>query len=122
MKLCRPKRWSKKVIPKSKPVRRPPQRTSIVCRQTAGKRTLVRIGRTASDGVQIDERGKMPGRGAYLCHESSCWESALGSTTLQHALRTELTAAERVRLEEYAGQFVAKPRSAMEDSNEVPGL
>ena len=116
MKRRPPKRWSKKVSPKSKPVRRLPQRTCIVCRQTAGKRTLVRIVRTASDGVQIDERGKMPGRGAYLCHESSCWESALGSTTLQHALRTELTVAERARLEEYASRFVAKPRRMVENS------
>ena len=110
------KRRSKKVSPKSKPVRRLPQRTCVVCRQTVGKRTLVRIVHTSNNGVQIDERGKLPGRGAYLCHESSCWESALGSTTLQHALRTELTAAEQARLEEYASQFVAKPRSAMESS------
>ena len=115
MMRCRPMRWSKKVSPKSKPVRRFPQRTCIVCRQTAGKRTLVRIVRTANDGVQIDGRGKMPGRGAYLCHASSCWESALGSTALQHALRTELSDAERARLEAYANQLAVLPRASVEN-------
>ena len=100
--------------PKSKPPRRLPQRTCIICRQTAGKRSLVRIVRTANDGVQIDERGKVPGRGAYLCHTHSCWESALGSSILQHALRTELTDAERARLADYANTLAAAPQ-AMEN-------
>jgi predicted RNA-binding protein YlxR (DUF448 family) len=77
---------------------------------------LVRIVRTRNDGVQIDERGKVPGRGAYLCHESSCWNSALGSTALQHALRTELTPEERLLLAEYAGRFAAQQPKRMEKS------
>jgi predicted RNA-binding protein YlxR (DUF448 family) len=106
----------KKVSPKSKPARRLPQRTCIICRQTSGKRTLVRIVRTASDGIQIDERGKIPGRGAYLCHDSDCWHRALGSTALQQALRTDLTPEEQVLLTEYAGRFTIKQRSPMENS------
>src|SRR6185295_4144470 len=90
-RLCRSKSPLKKVSPKSKPPRRQPQRTCIICRQTSDKRTLVRIVRTATAGVQVDTRGKVPGRGAYLCQQVSCWDTALSSKTLQHALKTTLT-------------------------------
>ena len=59
--------------------------------------------------------GKVPGRGAYLCHASGCWESALGSMTLQHALRTELSDAEQARLEAYANQLAVLPRASVEN-------
>ena len=54
-----------------------PQRTCVVCRETAAKRTLTRIVRTADDGVQVDLTGKRSGRGAYLCSQVSCWKTAV---------------------------------------------
>jgi predicted RNA-binding protein YlxR (DUF448 family) len=42
-----------------------PQRTCIACRRVAGKRSFVRVVRTAQ-GVEIDPTGKRAGRGAYL--------------------------------------------------------
>ena len=98
----------KKVSPKSRPPRRQPQRTCIICRQTSDKRTLVRIVRTAAAGVQVDERGKVPGRGAYLCQQISCWQTALGGQALQHALKTSLNDVEKQQLREYAVKFAAK--------------
>ena len=87
--------------PKSKgrPVRRQPQRTCIVCRTTSDKRQLVRIVRLADgSGVQVDPRGKLPGRGAYLCHQPSCWQTAMSTNALNHALHTTLTAEEQEAL------------------------
>jgi uncharacterized protein len=98
----------KKVSPKSRPPRRQPQRTCIICRQTSDKRTLVRIVRTAAAGVLVDERGKVPGRGAYLCQQNSCWQTALGGQALQHALKTSLNDVEKQQLREYAVKFAAK--------------
>jgi len=60
------------------------------------KRQLVRIVRTA-DGVQIDPTGKLAGRGAYLHDRRSCWEAGLGGS-LAHALKADLTAADREHL------------------------
>lgn len=63
------------------------------------KRQLVRVVRTA-DGVLVDPTGKLAGRGAYLHDRRSCWKSGLAGS-LAHALKTELTAADRERLEAF---------------------
>lgn len=70
------------------------------CRTVLAKRQLVRIVRTA-DGVLIDPTGKRAGRGAYLHDRRSCWETGLKGS-LAHALRVELTAADRERLGAFA--------------------
>ncbi len=60
------------------------------------KRQLVRIVRSA-DGVLVDPTGKLAGRGAYLHDRRSCWEVGLKGS-LAHALKVNLTAADREHL------------------------
>jgi hypothetical protein len=76
-------------------------RTCIVCRQQTEKRALVRLVRT-ENGVQVDLTGRLNGRGAYLCDQSSCWEHALRGDLLEKALRTTLTDEDRDRLRQAA--------------------
>lgn len=59
----------------------------------------MRLVRTA-EGVFPDERGKMPGRGAYLHAQRACWERGIRHN-LGAALRTELSEADLERLTEY---------------------
>ena len=88
-------------------VKHVPQRMCIACRESADKRSLVRIVRTET-GVQVDPGGKLPGRGAYLHARRTCWERALGGNMLQRALRTRLTAEDRERLAAYAEQLIVQ--------------
>ena len=74
-----------------------PQRTCVGCRTVMPKRQLIRIVRTP-EGVQVDSTGKLAGRGAYLHDRRSCWERGLKGA-LAHALKTELTAEDRERLQ-----------------------
>ncbi len=67
-----------------------PLRTCVVCRQKLPKRELIRIVRTLEGTIEIDPRGKHPGRGAYLCHKRRCWETALERGTLARALKSPL--------------------------------
>jgi predicted RNA-binding protein YlxR (DUF448 family) len=60
---------------------------------------LIRIVR-GPDGVEIDPSGKLPGRGAYVHEQRSCWEKAL-SGSLAKALRTEISAGSRQALEKH---------------------
>ena len=69
-------------------VKHVPQRTCVGCRQVLSKRQLIRIVRN-SEGVVIDPSGKLPGRGAYLHDQKSCWVKALKGS-LAHALRTTI--------------------------------
>lgn len=51
-------------------------------------------------GVFIDPTGKLAGRGAYLHDSRACWQQGLKGA-LAKALRTELSAADRERLNAY---------------------
>jgi uncharacterized protein len=73
-----------------------PHRTCVGCREVLPKRSLIRLVRT-EDGIQIDPTGKLSGRGAYLHDLKSCWQRGLRGA-VAHALRTELTPADRERL------------------------
>ncbi|MFB3738045.1 MAG: YlxR family protein [Candidatus Velamenicoccus archaeovorus] len=53
----------------------------------------------APDGsVEIDPRGRAPGRGAYLHRDPVCLDAALRRGGLARALRTGLSPEEAVRL------------------------
>ncbi len=84
---------SKKTVQRVKHI---PQRTCVGCRTVLAKRQLVRIVRRG-EGVLVDPTGKLAGRGAYLHDRRSCWEAGLQGS-LGHALKVDLTAADREHL------------------------
>jgi hypothetical protein len=66
---------------------------------------LIRIVRS-SQGVQVDQTGKLAGRGAYLHDRKSCWDRGLKGP-LSQALKTTLTDEERDRLLAFAATLQA---------------
>lgn len=81
-----------------------PQRTCVVCRQTQGKRALIRLVRTP-DGVKVDLSGKQAGRGAYVHPSEECWRTAVEQNRLGSALRTRISAANRLELLDFLAQL-----------------
>ena len=79
-----------------------PQRTCVACRVPRPKRELVRIVRTPEGAVMVDDTGRRSGRGAYLCRQRGCWETALARRQLERALKVTLTAETQAQLREYA--------------------
>ena len=79
-----------------------PQRTCVACRTVRPKRELVRVVRTPEGTVMVDETGKRSGRGAYLCRQRDCWETALARRQLERAMKVTLTAETQAQLREYA--------------------
>lgn len=84
---------------KQKRKKHQPQRTCVGCQEVLSKRSLIRIVRLP-DSVQVDQTGKLAGRGAYLHDRRSCWESGLKGS-LAKALRRELSNEDRQTLAEY---------------------
>ena len=82
-------------------VRRQPQRTCIACQGTSGKRELVRLVRTAEGRVLVDETGKRPGRGAYICRRRACWQLALERQAIGRALKVQLSEQDRQDIADY---------------------
>lgn len=62
---------------------------------------MIRLVRSENGIVEVDASGKMPGRGAYICPDKTCWESALRKNRLDHALRTRLCEDNRQALRNY---------------------
>jgi predicted RNA-binding protein YlxR (DUF448 family) len=60
------------------------------------------------EGVRIDPKGKLAGRGAYLHNARSCWERGLKGA-LAAALKTELTEQDRAHLMAFMTELPAEP-------------
>jgi predicted RNA-binding protein YlxR (DUF448 family) len=63
---------------------------------------MIRVVRAVDGTVSVDSTGKRSGRGAYVCRQLGCWEQALKRRTLDRALKVELDAETRQRLEAFA--------------------
>jgi len=75
-------------------------RTCVACREESPKRALIRVVRSPAGEVALDERGKLPGRGAYLCARPECVEKARKAKALSRSLKTEVKADVYDRLAE----------------------
>jgi uncharacterized protein len=99
-----------------------PRRTCVVCRSTTAKRALHRIVRSPAGTVGYDPTGKAPGRGAYLCGQPACLETALRRQSIQRALKVTDAAAVGGAIESLRnalGSEAAAPRRRSSDREEV---
>jgi predicted RNA-binding protein YlxR (DUF448 family) len=95
-----------------KHIKHVPERTCIVCRQKRPKWELVRIVRTPQGTLEIDNRGKKAGRGAYLCRTQDCFESGLKRKKLDYALKVEIGPEQRAGLLEHCKTLLTGVSSA----------
>ena len=71
-------------------VRQVPLRSCVACRTAKTKPELVRFVRIDGGRVELDPRGRAPGRGAYLCRDAACWTLAQKRRALERALHVTL--------------------------------
>jgi len=64
-----------------------PQRTCLGCRQVRDRSELVRFVRSPDGEILADLKGRLPGRGAYLCNRRSCVTSAVNRKQFDRAFR-----------------------------------
>lgn len=70
--------------------RKIPMRQCVGCREMKPKKELIRVVRSPEGGISLDFRGKAPGRGAYLCHDSACLKRAIRSKALERGFETAI--------------------------------
>ncbi|HHX30427.1 MAG TPA: YlxR family protein [Clostridiaceae bacterium] len=68
-------------------MRKEPERTCVGCRGIFLQKDLIRIVANKEGQVSIDDTGRKPGRGAYLCQDQDCRARARKRQSLQRALR-----------------------------------
>ena len=101
------------------PQKRPkhvPERTCVVCRQKRPKWEMVRIVRTPQGTLEIDNRGKKAGRGAYLCKAEECWEAGLTQKRLEYALKTKIGSEQRAELLEHCKALLTTGKDVVQHS------
>jgi len=77
-----------------------PTRKCTGCSEHFPKNTLVRILRTPSGEILIDERGKLSGRGAYICKSAACLKKARKAGRIERSLECNIPDAIYEKLEQ----------------------
>ncbi len=67
-----------------------PQRTCVVTKESLQKKDLLRIVRTPEGNVEVDETGKLNGRGAYIKKDINVLNQAMKSKILEKRLECSI--------------------------------
>ena len=70
--------------------KRIPMRQCMGCRERKPKREMLRVVRSPEGTVSLDFRGKLPGRGAYVCPNPECLKKAVRSKALERNLEVPI--------------------------------
>ena len=67
-----------------------PVRLCLGCREPRAKNEMLRIVRTAEGEIMLDRKGKLSGRGAYICPSRACFDKARKSKALERSLKVTI--------------------------------
>ena len=81
-------------------IKKIPQRKCLGCMETFPKKELIRVVRTPEGDVCIDLKGKMSGRGAYVCKSLSCFKKARKARRFEASLECSVSEEVYARMEE----------------------
>lgn len=68
-----------------------PVRQCVACREHKEKQTLARIVRTPQGEILYDTKGKVSGRGSYICKDIGCLEKAIKTKAVSRALEMPIS-------------------------------
>jgi len=80
--------------------RKIPMRMCVGCREMKPKKELLRVVKRPTGEIALDTTGKLPGRGAYVCHSMECLNKAIKQKQLDRALEHKLEDAVVAQLKE----------------------
>lgn len=75
-----------------------PQRLCLGCQRVQPKKELVRIVRSPEGEFSVDFTGKKSGRGAYVCHNTACFDAAVKARRFTKAFQGPVADEVLVRL------------------------
>jgi predicted RNA-binding protein YlxR (DUF448 family) len=85
-----------------------PQRTCLGCRQVKDQSELIRFVRSPEGEILVDLKGRLPGRGAYLCNSRDCMMAAVNRQQFNRAFRCECQPADLSTLTERVARELLK--------------
>lgn len=76
------------------------ERRCIVCRKPQQQNEMLRIAKINKDFI-IDDKNKLGGRGAYICKNKECINTAIKKRTLNRAFKMQVDSSIYEKLGEY---------------------
>lgn len=67
-----------------------PERKCMGCNEKKPKKNLIRVVRTPDGEILVDSKGKLSGRGVYICPEMSCFEKAKKAKRFERSLEVAI--------------------------------
>lgn len=67
-----------------------PERKCMGCGEKKPKKELLRVVRTPEGEICIDDKGKLSGRGVYICPSLACLEKAKKAKRFEKSLETAI--------------------------------
>lgn len=67
-----------------------PLRQCVGCGEMKSKKEMMRVIKTAEDGIVIDTTGRKNGRGAYVCVSQECLQKARKNKGLERSLKMSI--------------------------------
>ena len=77
-----------------------PLRQCVGCGEMKDKRDMIRVVKTPEDSITLDFKGKMNGRGAYICNDPSCLTKAMKNKGLERSFKVSIPEDVKTRLKE----------------------
>lgn len=68
-----------------------PQRMCTGCGEMKDKSALLRVVLTPEGEILLDLKGKVSGRGAYVCKDAECLKKAIKTRRLERNLKTAIS-------------------------------
>ncbi len=84
---------------KNAQTRKIPSRQCVGCGEMKSKKEMIRVVKTAEQGILLDHTGKLNGRGAYLCASAECLKKARKSRGLERSFKMAIPKEVYDRLE-----------------------
>ncbi len=67
-----------------------PLRQCVGCGEMKGKKDMLRVLKTADNGICTDTTGKKNGRGAYICRSRECLQKAERNKGLERSFKMNI--------------------------------
>ena len=73
-----------------RPEKKQPVRKCLGCMESYEKKNLIRVVRTPDETICLDFKGKVSGRGAYICKNALCLKKAIKANRLERNLNISI--------------------------------
>lgn len=68
-----------------------PMRMCCGCGEMKPKKELIRVVKTTDDQIKLDFTGRVNGRGAYICPDSTCFQKARKSKRIERSFECSIS-------------------------------